>query len=223
MNLDNELSREQLVDRAGMLRERISALSGDRVEIVAVTKGFGSWALRLAAECGFRNVGENYAQELKAKWSDLNEDQREAVDVHFIGGMQTNKVRQVAEIVNVWQTVDRASLVRELSKRCPGSSVMVQVNLTENEAQGGCPMTEADQLISLATSAGLEVTGLMAIGPQGDVASIRSAYRELVSLADDQGLRHRSIGMSNDLEIAIESGSTMVRIGTALFGDRPTR
>lgn len=223
MNLDKKLSREQLLDRAGMLRERISALSGDRVEIVAVTKGFGSWALRLAAECGFRNVGENYAQELKAKWSDLNEDQREAVDVHFIGGMQTNKVRQVAEIVDVWQTVDRASLVRELSKRCPGSSVMVQVNLTENEAQGGCPMTEADQLISLATSAGLEVTGLMAIGPQGDVASIRSAYRELVSLADDQGLRHRSIGMSNDLEIAIESGSTMVRIGTALFGDRPTR
>ena len=223
MNLDKKLSREQLLDRAGMLREQISALSGDRVEIVAVTKGFGSWALRLAAECGFRNVGENYAQELKAKWSDLNEDQREAVDVHFIGGMQTNKVRQVAEIVNVWQTVDRASLVRELSKRCPGSSVMVQVNLTENEAQGGCPMTEADQLISLATSAGLEVTGLMAIGPQGDVASIRSAYRELVSLADYQGLRHRSIGMSNDLEIAIESGSTMVRIGTALFGDRPTR
>ena len=223
MNLDKKLSREQLLDRAGMLRERISALSGDRVEIVAVTKGFGSWALRLAAECGFRNVGENYAQELKAKWSDLNEDQREAVDVHFIGGMQTNKVRQVAEIVNVWQTVDRASLVRELSKRCPGSSVMVQVNLTENEAQGGCSMAEADQLISLATSAGLEVTGLMAIGPQGDVASIRSAYRELVSLADDQGLRHRSIGMSNDLEIAIESGSTMVRIGTALFGDRPTR
>ena len=223
MNLDKKLSREQLLDRAGMLRERISALSGDRVEIVAVTKGFGSWALRLAAECGFRNVGENYAQELNAKWSDLNEDQREAVDVHFIGGMQTNKVRQVAEIVNVWQTVDRASLVRELSKRCPGSSVMVQVNLTENEAQGGCSMAEADQLISLATSAGLEVTGLMAIGPQGDVASIRSAYRELVSLADDQGLRHRSIGMSNDLEIAIESGSTMVRIGTALFGDRPTR
>lgn len=76
MNLDKKLSREQLLDRAGMLRERISALSGDRVEIVAVTKGFGSWALRLAAECGFRNVGENYAQELKAKWSDLNEDQR---------------------------------------------------------------------------------------------------------------------------------------------------
>ena len=61
MNLDKKLSREQLLDRAGMLRERISALSGDRVEIVAVTKGFGSWALRLAAECGFRNVGENYA------------------------------------------------------------------------------------------------------------------------------------------------------------------
>jgi hypothetical protein len=84
-------------------------------------------------------------------------------------------------------------------------------------------MTEAGRLISSATSAGLEVTGLMAIGPQGDAAAIRAAYRDLVVLADDQGVRHRSIGMSNDLEIAIESGSTMVRIGTALFGDRPTR
>ncbi|MEG3596276.1 MAG: YggS family pyridoxal phosphate-dependent enzyme, partial [Actinomycetota bacterium] len=221
MTFDNELSREQLLDRAGALRERISALGGDQVEIVAVTKGFGSWALRLAVECGFESVGENYAQELKSKWGDLNEDQREAVNVHFIGGMQTNKVRKVADIVNVWQTVDRSSLVQELSKRCPGSSVMVQVNLAQNESQGGCHMTEAGQLISLATSAGLEVTGLMAIGPQGDTASIRTAYRDLVLLADDQGLHHRSIGMSNDLEIAIESGSTMVRIGTALFGDRP--
>jgi len=223
MTFDNELSREQLLDRAGALRERISALGGDQVEIVAVTKGFGSWALRLAVECGFESVGENYAQELKSKWGDLNEDQREAVNVHFIGGMQTNKVRKVADIVNVWQTVDRSSLVQELSKRCPGSSVMVQVNLAQNESQGGCHMTEAGQLISLATSAGLEVTGLMAIGPQGDTASIRTAYRDLVLLADDQGLHHRSIGMSNDLEIAIESGSTMVRIGTALFGDRPMR
>ena len=223
MTLDNELSREQLLDRAGTLRERVSALGGDRVEIVAVTKGFGPWALRLAVECGFQSVGENYAQELKSKWSDLNEDQREAVNVHFIGGMQTNKVRKVAGIVNVWQTVDRSSLVQELSKRCPGSSIMVQVNLAQNESQGGCHITEASQLISLATSAGLEVTGLMAIGPQGDTASIRAAYRDLVLLADDQGLHHRSIGMSNDLEIAIESGSTMVRIGTALFGDRPTR
>jgi hypothetical protein len=223
MTLDNELSREQLLDRAGTLRERVSALGGDRVEIVAVTKGFGPWALRLAVECGFQSVGENYAQELKSKWSDLNEDQREAVNVHFIGGMQTNKVRKVAGIVNVWQTVDRSSLVQELSKRCPGSSIMVQVNLAQNESQGGCHITEASQLISLATSAGLEVTGLMAIGPQGDTASIRAAYQDLVLLADDQGLHHRSIGMSNDLEIAIESGSTMVRIGTALFGDRPTR
>ena len=138
-------------------------------------------------------------------------------------------------LVNMLQTVGsvvflisvvlgyRSSLVQELSKRCPGSSIMVQVYLAQNESQGGCHITEASQLISLATSAGLEVTGLMAIGPQGDTASIRAAYQDLVLLADDQGLHHRSIGMSNDLEIAIESGSTMVRIGTALFGDRPTR
>ena len=223
MGIGDELSREQLLDRAGMLRERVLALGGEQVEIVAVTKGFGSWSLKLATECGFQSVGESYAQELTAKWNDLNDAQREVIDIHFIGGMQTNKVRKVAEIVNVWQTVDRSSLVQELSKRCPGSSVMIQVNLAENESQGGCHLTEAGQLISLATSSGLKVTGVMAIGPQDNADSIRAAYRELVLFADDQGLHHRSIGMSKDLEIAIESGSTMVRIGTALFGERPAR
>lgn len=223
MDVGGELSREEVIDRAGRLRERVSALGGDRVEIMAVTKGFGPWAMKIASECGFQNIGESYAQELTAKWSELTQDERDSFDVHFIGKMQTNKVRKVASIVKMWQTVDRPSLIEELSKRCPASSVMVQINVAGNDSQGGCRITEAGDLINKAKSAGLNVAGLMAIGPQGDERTIQAAYKEIVSVADDWGLEHRSIGMSNDLGIAIECGSTMIRIGTALFGDRPAR
>lgn len=223
MSSSNELSKEQLLDRAGNLRERISVLGGSEIDIVAVTKGFGSRALSLAAECGFKMVGENYAQELGTKWSEISQEKRDSLQVHFIGGVQTNKVRKVANIVGVWQTVDRRSLVEELAKRCPGCSVMIQLKLTQNESQGGCDIAHAGELVSVAISRGLEVTGAMGIGPQGEIDSIRAAYRKLVSFADEHGLEHRSIGMTNDLEVAIESGSTMIRIGTALFGDRPSR
>ncbi len=218
-----EISHEEAIDRAGRLRERVSVLGGDRVEILAVTKGFGPWAIKVAAQCGFQNIGESYAQELTTKWSQMDPEERESVDVHFIGRMQTNKVRKVAPIVKVWQTVDRPSLIQELSKRCPGSSVMLQIKLAQSEAQGGCQLAEASELLAMANAAGLDVTGLMAIGPQGEDEIIRAGYKEIVSAADEWGLKERSIGMSNDLEIAIECGSTMVRIGTALFGDRPAR
>ena len=223
MDVGDELSREEVIDRAGRLRERVLALGGDQVEILAVTKGFGPWAVKIASDCGFQNIGESYAQELTAKWSELTQDERDSVHVHFIGKMQTNKVRKVASIVKIWQTIDRPSLIEELSKRCPASSVMVQINVARNDSQGGCRITEAGDLINKAKSAGLNVAGLMAIGPQGDERTIQAAYKEIVSLADDWGLEHRSIGMSNDLGIAIECGSTMIRIGTALFGDRPAR
>ena len=93
MDFGSGLSREEVIDRAGRLRDRVSALGGDSVEILAVTKGFGSEVMKLAYECGFRNVGESYAQELTAKWSDLTQEERDSIKVHFIGKMQTNKVR----------------------------------------------------------------------------------------------------------------------------------
>jgi hypothetical protein len=223
MNPERQLSFEQVVDRAGVLRERVRSLGGDEIEIVAVTKGFGPWALRAASRSGFGMVGESYAQELESKWLQLKDEERGSLEVHFIGGMQTNKVRRIAPVVAVWQTLDRQSLVNEIAKRAPASSVMIQINLTSSETQGGCQLSEAGEVVAMARSKGLKVIGAMGIGPQGDDQIIRAAYRSLVSFADDNGLPHRSIGMTNDLEIAIESGSTMVRIGTALFGARPAR
>ena len=222
---ERSVSKEEFLDRAETLKERIATLGGTDIDIVAVTKGFGAWAIALASDCGFRMVGENYAQELAAKWLelDLDMEERKALQVHFIGGMQTNKVRKVADIVSVWQTIDRLSLIKEIAKRGPGSSVMIQVKLTDVEGQGGCDLSQAEELVVAANERGLRVVGVMGVGPQGDVDSMRAAYKRLVSFADDHQLKTRSMGMTNDLEVAIESGSTMVRIGTALFGDRPSR
>lgn len=217
------ISKEEFLDRAEVLRERIATLGGKDIDIVAVTKGFGAWAIGLASECGFRMIGENYAQELAAKWLELDVEERKSLQVHFIGGMQTNKVRKVSDVVSVWQTIDRLSLIDEIAKRSPGSSVMIQVKLTEIQGQAGCDLSQAGDLVAAANDKGLRVVGAMGVGPQGDAESIRAAYRSLVSFADDHQLKTRSIGMTNDLEVAIESGSTMVRIGTALFGERPSR
>jgi len=223
MNANSHLSLEEVKDRSGVLRERLQTLGGTEVEIVAVTKGFGPWALRAAFECGFKMVGESYAQELESKWMQLEDDERRRIEVHFIGGTQTNKVRKIAHIVGVWQSVDRPSLVNEIAKRAPSSPVMIQINLTGIKNQSGCRISEAGDIVSNARAQGLNVVGAMGIGPQGDTETIRAAYRSLVSFAEDLGLAHRSIGMTDDLEIAIESGTTMVRIGTALFGERPLR
>ncbi|MEC9339757.1 MAG: YggS family pyridoxal phosphate-dependent enzyme [Actinomycetota bacterium] len=223
MNQGNRPSFREVADRAATLRDRLATLGGADVEIVAVTKGFGPWALRAASECGFRMVGESYAQELTSKWRQLRDDEQRCLDVHFIGGMQTNKVRKISDIVNVWQSLDRQSLVNEIVKRAPGSQVMIQINLTGSGTQSGCDISEAEAIIADARMKGLEVIGAMGIGPQGDTKTIREAYRKLVSFADRHALTHRSIGMTDDLEIAVESGSTMVRIGTALFGERPAR
>ena len=132
------ISKEEFLDRAEALRERIATLGGKDIDIVAVTKGFGAWAIGLASECGFRMIGENYAQELAAKWLELDVEERKSLQVHFIGGMQTNKVRKISDIVSVWQTIDRLSLIDEIAKRSPGSSVMIQVKLTEVQGQAGC-------------------------------------------------------------------------------------
>ena len=206
------------------IRERIAALAGDRpVELIAVTKGFGADALdaALAAGCGL--VGENYAQELVAK-VESRPSGRDGLEVHFIGQLQTNKVRLVVSIVDVWQTVDRAALADEIAKRAVGARVFVQVNTTSEDAKGGCPPASAGGLVEHCREAGLQVEGLMTVGPtSGDRAETASAFTLLRRLADDNGLVGCSMGMTGDYDLGIEHGATHVRIGSALFGERPKR
>jgi pyridoxal phosphate enzyme (YggS family) len=213
--LTSRRSSADVADRVAAIRSRI----GPDVELVAVTKGFGPDAVRDAATAGCTMVGENYAQELMAKWTDLEDL---AVRVHFIGRLQSNKVRQLATRVDVWESVDRASLVDEIAARQPGATVLVQVNATGESDKGGCRSDEVGELVTRGLNLNLNVSGLMAVGPtDGDVVRTRHAFQHVRTLADELGLTTCSMGMSHDLDIALDCGTTRVRVGTALFGERP--
>ena len=138
----------------------------------------------------------------------------------MIGGVQRNKVRGLAGVVALWQTVDRPALVAEVARRSPGDRILLQVDCLGMPGRGGCPPDEVESLAASAVAAGLEVVGLMTVGAPGDGDETGRAFRTVARLADDLGLEERSMGMSDDLEMAIDHGSTMVRIGRALFGDR---
>jgi pyridoxal phosphate enzyme (YggS family) len=205
------------------LAERIVSAGGDpaRITVVAVTKGFGPATAVAAVAAGLDVLGENYAQELLTKVEALAAGPRP--EWHFLGRLQTNKVRHLAPHVDLWQSVDRPELVREIAKRAPGAAVLVQLNLSGEAQKGGCDVADTPMLVGLARDEGLDVRGLMGVGPAGDPADARSGFERLVALADAYELPVRSIGMSADLEVAVRAGSTMVRIGTDLFGPRPPR
>jgi pyridoxal phosphate enzyme (YggS family) len=203
------------------VRDRIAAAGGDpaRVLIVAVTKGFGVDAVEAALAGGAVHVGENYAQELVAK----AEAVPEGPVWHFIGGLQTNKVRSLVPHVALWETVDRSSLVAELAKRAPGARVLVQVNISGEEAKGGCEPAAAADLVAEAVERGLDVAGLMGVAEAGDLDRARRQFALLAGLRADLGLAELSMGMTADLEAAVAEGATIVRVGRALFGARPPR
>lgn len=204
--------------RAEALRERLAAAGGPDVGVVAVTKGFGADAIVAAAAAGFEMVGESYAQECLAKLPEVASPPA----LHFIGGLQRNKVRKLAGIVDVWQSVDRLDLGTEIARRAPGACVMVQVDISREPTKRGCPPGEAPALVEALTGAGLDVAGLMGIAPLGPPADAAPGFRMLRSLVDRLGLRECSMGMSADLEVAVAEGTTMVRVGRDLFGPRPT-
>ena len=210
---------QEVAERVQEIRSDIASLTSRNVALIAVTKTFGHDAIRAACSAHCDAVGENYAQELLAK---VSEEPIE-LPVHFIGAIQSNKVRQLAPYVAVWQGVDRASVVTEIGKRSPGAQILLQVNTTGEESKSGMAPSEVEMILEKATSAGLHVRGLMTIGPtSGTSAETRQAFLSLRSLADSLGLPDCSMGMSDDYRIAVECGSTMIRIGSRLFGARPT-
>ena len=211
-------------DRVDDVRRRIDAVERSwthHVRLVGVTKGFGPEAIDAAVAAGCDSIGENYAQELLEKRPTL---ERLGPELHFIGRLQRNKVRQLVGIVDVWCSLDRASLIDEVAKRAPGARVLVQVDTTGDPAKGGCGLDEVAGLVDRATGLGLRVDGLMAVGPTGETSeAARPGFRTVRDLVDRLGLTVCSMGMTDDLVVAVEEGSTEVRIGTALFGRRPPR
>lgn len=212
------IDARSVADALESVRARIAvAGGGQEVGVLAVTKGFGPDAVSAALAAGLRSVGENYAQELLAKRGVLVD-----VDVHFIGRLQTNKVRSVAGLVDLYESVDRPSLAREIAKRHPGAAVLAQVDTAGEPGKGGVPLSDLDELVDLIRQLGLDLRGLMTVGPtEGGPVAARPGFRAVRAAVDRLGLDVCSMGMTDDLEVAVEEGSTQVRVGTALFGARP--
>ena len=211
-----------VTDRLAGIRARIARTGREpgAVAVVAVTKGFGPDAVEAASAAGILDVGENYAQELatKADATPPHEGRR----WHFLGRVQRNKVKSIAPVVALWQGVDRVAAGEEIARRAAGAQVLVQVRITDgDDGRNGCDPDEVPELVERLDALGLDVRGLMAVGPAGPPELARPGFQTVTALADRLGLKERSMGMTDDLEVAVEEGSTMVRVGRGLFGARP--
>jgi pyridoxal phosphate enzyme (YggS family) len=215
----SDLSAPAVADRLAVVRQRIADAGGDpdTVKVVAITKGFGAEAVHAAIGAGLEHLGENYAQDLVAKAATV----REASPCwHFVGRLQRNKVRSLASLVRLWESIDRVSLAEEIARRAPGAAVLVQVNISAEATKGGSEPDATPGLVAAARDLGLDVRGLMGVAAP-DPAEAPRQFAGLAALADDLGLPERSMGMTHDLEAAVREGATIVRVGTALFGPRP--
>ena len=200
------------------------------VVLVAVSKGHPPERIVEAVEAGVRHIGENRVQEALRKHEVLG---HLGVDWHMIGYLQRNKVKYAVRIFDWIHSVDRPAIADELEKRLSASGrslpVLVEVNVAGEESKHGVSPDEAESLVRYVLSKEhLKLVGLMTVAPYvDDPEEVRWVFRRLRELREtineslgDEVLVHLSMGMSNDFEVAIEEGATMVRIGTAIFGER---
>ncbi|GBD43108.1 hypothetical protein HRbin40_00573 [bacterium HR40] len=217
--------------RLAEVRERIARAAREagrdplEVTLVAVSKGQPLVRIEAALEAGQRVFGENYVQEAASRWPALR-PRYPGIELHLVGSLQTNKVREAVRLFDVLQTVDRPklalALAREMARAGRRLPVFVEVNLGEEPQKAGVPPAAVDAFVATCREEfGLDVRGLMAIPPAGEDVAPYAAL--LARLARRNGLSGVSIGMSDDFEVAIAFGATHVRIGTAIFGERTAK
>ncbi len=220
-------------DRYQRLCQRINAAAirygrdpGD-VQLVAVSKRQPIDAIRQVADCGQYQFGENYLQEAEAKITALAP---RSLEWHFIGQLQSNKTRQAAALFDWVHSVDRVKIAQRLNDQRPASAaplnICIEVNISGEPGKGGImPAAVPDFIDSIGDLARIKVRGLMALpAPAADFERQRRAFRRVFSVftaVEHPAFDTLSMGTSNDFEAAIAEGSTMVRIGTAVFGPRP--
>ncbi|MCI0665222.1 MAG: YggS family pyridoxal phosphate-dependent enzyme [Acidobacteria bacterium] len=237
----SNIARTELIGRLASIKDRIAAAcarsdrEASEVALVGVTKTVVPELIRAAIEEGLIMVGENRVQEAAGKISELKEITSDYnVEWHLIGHLQSNKARRAVELFDAIQTIDSLKLAERLDniagesgKRLP---VFIEVNLGNEVSKSGIPPREALPLSEQVTKfANLELRGLMAVPPFLDnPQDVRQFFRRLRELRDEarrigivgEKFKELSMGMTNDFEVAIEEGATLVRIGTALFGGR---
>ncbi len=221
-----------------MLRERLSqveerihsavertARRRSEVTLIAVTKKFPAAVTLEAYALGLRHFGENYVQEFEAKHAALAALTGPGTEAqfHLIGHLQSNKTRIAAQLFQVIETVDSEKLAHRLDQIGTPLEVMIEVKLSEEESKAGAAPDALPALIAaIRNCPNLNLTGLMTMPPwSDDPEQTRPYFRRLATLARVHDLQKLSMGMSHDLEAAIEEGATHIRVGTALFGPRP--
>jgi pyridoxal phosphate enzyme (YggS family) len=224
---------EQIATNLAAVRDRIAAAARaagrapESVQLLAVSKKMPPDDVRAALAAGQRAFGENYAQELRDKSAALAAD---AVppEWHFIGPLQSNKVKYIAGKVALLHSVDSAALLDAIEARGAPQNCLVQVNVAGEASKKGVPPGELPALLDrFAAAKHVRCAGLMLIPPRGDARPHFAALRELrdreaQTTRANVDLRELSMGMTDDLEIAVAEGATIVRVGTAIFGPRPS-
>ena len=214
------MTEPTVLERLARVSARIAATgrNPDEVAIVAVTKGFGVEVCREAMAAGLHVLGENRVQEALPKM-----DAVDGAQWHLIGHLQTNKVKLAAGRFALIQTVDSVRLAEAIARHAPGQAVLVEVNIAREAQKSGVAPDQALELIKTVSTL-LDLQGLMGMGPStGDPTPAFKALRLLHDEAEQRvgkGLPVLSMGMSGDFEAALAAGSTMLRLGQALFGPR---
>lgn len=197
--------------------------------LVAVTKTKPVEMIKEAYDCGHKIFGENYVQEMKEKYDQLPKD----IEWHFIGHLQSNKVKHIASFVKLVQSVDSLSLLKEINKQAQKNNrvidCLLQIHIAEEETKFGLSFQEAEELLSsteIKTFENISIKGLMGMATlTGDEKQIRKEFKSLNAFfqklqTPNSELQTLSMGMTSDYKIALEEGSNMVRIGSAIFGER---
>ncbi len=224
--LADTLAAETLKARLDRVRERINSACAAAhrdpvgVRLLAVTKIFGPEAIREAYALGLREFGENYVQEMERKApavADLT-----GARFHLIGHLQSNKAKKAAQLFASIDSVDAAKLAGRLDAEARPLDVMVEVKLSDEESKSGSPEADLPAIVdSIRACRNLTLRGLMTVPPWSEDAELsRPYFARLRELAARHAIPELSMGMSNDLEVAIAEGATWVRVGTALFGRR---
>jgi pyridoxal phosphate enzyme (YggS family) len=210
INLEKKISLA--CERAGRARSEVT--------LISVSKVFPVSCLLEAYAAGARDFGENYVQEFESKWSEAKH--LPDASFHFIGHLQSNKARRASEIFHCIQTVDSVKVAQRLNDGPHPLDIFLEVKLSEEEAKHGAAPEALSQLIDgVRACSNLRLRGLMTMPPWSEDPEVaRPYFVRLRQLAQQHGLSELSMGMSHDFEVAIQEGSTMIRVGTAIFGKR---
>jgi pyridoxal phosphate enzyme (YggS family) len=217
---------DTLSNRLAEVRDRIANACArahrdpSQVQLLAVTKVFGPEAVRDAYALGLREFGENYVQEMERKAPALSD--LTGARFHLIGHLQSNKTKKAAHLFAAMDSIDTAKLATRLNAEARPLDVMIEVKLSEEESKSGALETDLPSIIdAIRTCPNLTLKGLMTVPPWSENPELaRPYFARLRELAARFEIPELSMGMSNDLEVAIEEGATWVRVGTALFGRR---